>query len=73
MDFTGFTPKQFLETCVLSGCDYVDSVAGIGLKKAHSMMKRHKSIFKAIRMMRFEGCAVPAGYEDAVRCAEFQM
>jgi hypothetical protein len=25
---------MFLEMCVLSGCDYVDSIPGIGIKKA---------------------------------------
>lgn len=30
-----FSQEQFMEMCVMSGCDYLPSVAGIGLKKAH--------------------------------------
>jgi len=32
--FEKFTPDMFLTCCILSGCDYLDSIKGIGLKKA---------------------------------------
>jgi 5'-3' exonuclease len=37
-DFSLFTLDMFLITCIVSGCDYVDSVKGIGFVKAHSIV-----------------------------------
>lgn len=37
-DFSLFTQDMFLITCIVSGCDYVDSVKGIGFVKAHSIV-----------------------------------
>ena len=32
--FKDFTHEMFLTACILSGCDYIDSIKGIGLQKA---------------------------------------
>lgn len=63
MSFVGFTPQMFLEMCVLSGCDYLPSLAGVGLKKAHSLIRRFKTYNKVLRHMKFEGISVPKDYE----------
>lgn len=39
-DFSLFTHDMFLITCIVSGCDYVDSVKGIGFVKAHSIVQK---------------------------------
>ena len=36
----GFTIDSFRHMCILSGCDYLASVPGIGLGKALKLMKR---------------------------------
>ena len=36
----GFTVDSFRHMCILSGCDYLASVPGIGLGKALKLMKR---------------------------------
>lgn len=35
---------QFIDLCILLGCDYTDSIDGIGLKKAYDLIKKYKSI-----------------------------
>ena len=38
-----FTPKMFTEACVLSGCDYLSSIHGMGIKTAFKKMSTYKS------------------------------
>ncbi|KAG0184285.1 Elongation of fatty acids protein 2 [Apophysomyces sp. BC1034] len=40
--------KQFVDLCILCGCDYVESIRGIGPARAYSMIKEHKSIEEAL-------------------------
>jgi hypothetical protein len=63
MSFVGFTSEMFLEMCILSGCDYLPSLAGVGIKKAHSLIRRFKTYAKVLRHMKFEGISVPKEYE----------
>lgn len=48
LDFSGFTKQMFLEMCILSGCDYLQSVPGMGLKRAHALIQKFKSYEKVI-------------------------
>lgn len=34
-DFRGWERDEFLSMCILSGCDYLSSIQGIGLKKVN--------------------------------------
>ena len=43
LDFSTFSDDMFLKMAVLSGCDYLDSIKGIGLKKAHKMILEQKN------------------------------
>jgi len=36
--------EQFVDLCILLGCDYVDKIKGIGPKKAIELVKKHKNI-----------------------------
>ncbi|KAI5819502.1 PIN domain-like protein [Pyronema omphalodes] len=63
VSFVGWTQDQFRWMCILSGCDYLDSVPGMGLKTAHRMLKRYKDVEKVLRALRFEGKKkIPEGY-----------
>eukprot|EP00767_Chilomastix_cuspidata_P003354 gnl/Chilomastix_cuspidata/3473.p1 GENE.gnl/Chilomastix_cuspidata/3473~~gnl/Chilomastix_cuspidata/3473.p1 ORF type:complete len:494 (-),score=194.64 gnl/Chilomastix_cuspidata/3473:99-1580(-) len=42
-DLSGFTHAQFRAMCILSGCDYLDSPRGIGLKTAARLIATHGS------------------------------
>lgn len=46
LNLTGFTKQMFLEMCILSGCDYLQSLPGMGLKKAHALIKKFKNYDK---------------------------
>jgi flap endonuclease-1 len=35
---------QFIDLCILLGCDYTDSIDGVGLKKAYDLIKKYKNI-----------------------------
>ena len=35
---------QFIDLCILLGCDYCESIRGIGPKRAIDLIKRHKTI-----------------------------
>ncbi|ETK76534.1 hypothetical protein F441_17413 [Phytophthora nicotianae CJ01A1] len=70
MSFHMFTEQMFLEMCIFSGCDYLPSIPGFGLKKAYTAMKQHGSFTKIIRALRLEGkVRVPATYEEDFRKA----
>lgn len=42
----GFTEKKFREMCILSGCDYLQSVKGMGLITAHKLLRKHSTVNK---------------------------
>ncbi|XP_076807798.1 uncharacterized protein LOC143451248 [Clavelina lepadiformis] len=42
-NLVGFTPDLFRQMCILSGCDYLPSVKGVGLVKACKALKLSKS------------------------------
>jgi flap endonuclease-1 len=39
-----FTQSQFIDLCILMGCDYCDTIKGVGPKRAIDLIKEHKSI-----------------------------
>ena len=43
LNFQSFTHDKFLTTCILSGCDYLDSIKGIGFKKAFKLVYENGS------------------------------
>jgi flap endonuclease-1 len=43
-----FTEDQFIDLCILLGCDYCDSIAGIGPKTAIKLVAEYKCIEKVI-------------------------
>ena len=65
MNFRNFTHDMLLITCILSGCDYLDSIKGIGFKKAHKLVYETGSDIKALfRKIRREGKHfIPPSYE----------
>ncbi|KAF4031544.1 XPG I-region [Phytophthora infestans] len=70
MSFHMFTEQMFLEMCIFSGCDYLPSIPGFGLKKAYTAMKQHGSFAKIVRALRLEGkVRIPATYEEDFRKA----
>lgn len=55
ISLTGWTDTEFRQMAILSGCDYLGSITGLGLKTAYRMIRKHKTSEKAIRMLQFDG------------------
>lgn len=54
------------QMCIFAGCDYLSSLPGMGIRRAYSLIKQHRSFRKALRRLRLEGkVKVPADYEVA--------
>lgn len=72
VSFEGWGAAEFRQMAILSGCDYLPSIVGMGLKNAHKLLRRYESAEKVVQALRLEGkMSVPLGYEDAFRRAEF--
>jgi len=65
LNFKNFTDDMLLTCCIVSGCDYLDSIKGIGFKKAHKLtMEYGDDIQKILKFIRREGkFIVPQDYE----------
>lgn len=44
-----FTMPQFIDLCILMGCDYTESIRGIGPKTAFNLITQHKSIEEVLK------------------------
>lgn len=66
----GWCMDQFRIMAILSGCDYLPSLLGIGLKKAQKLIQEHKTLQRVIRKLQFDGkVVVPDTYELEVKKA----
>ena len=71
VSFVGWSDVQFREMAILSGCDYLPSIQGIGIITAAKLMRKHKTVEKVLQFLRLEGAKrIPKGYLEALRIAE---
>ena len=47
-EFELSSQDEFIDLCILMGCDYCDSIKGIGGKKGLDLIKKHKTIEKIV-------------------------
>ncbi|KAJ3340019.1 Elongation of fatty acids protein 2 [Gonapodya sp. JEL0774] len=68
----GMTMAQFIDLCILLGCDYCDSIKGIGPSKAYELIKKHGTIEEVLKHLDTKKYAVPAEwpYAEARRLFE---
>ena len=55
IDFRSFSFEMILLMCVASGCDYLSSVRGMGIKNSYKYTMKHKEPMKLLKNMRLEG------------------
>lgn len=48
------THGEFVDLCILLGCDYCDTIRGIGPKRALALIERHRSIENAVQSEALE-------------------
>lgn len=58
---------EFVDLCILLGCDYCESIKGIGPKKAIELMEKHRSIEKILENIDKKKFIIPENwnYEQA--------
>jgi flap endonuclease-1 len=59
----GITHEQFVDLCILLGCDYCDTIRGIGPKTALKLIREHKNIEAILDVIDREKYVVPESYE----------
>uniref|UniRef100_A0A6B2KYW9 Exonuclease 1 n=1 Tax=Arcella intermedia TaxID=1963864 RepID=A0A6B2KYW9_9EUKA len=69
LDFRSFNKDNFRHMCILSGCDYLKNIAGVGVKKAHQFVSRFKCPSRIIQAMR-QVHKVPHNYENDFKRAD---
>jgi flap endonuclease-1 len=57
----GITMEQFIDICILCGCDYTDSIRGIGPKKAFEHIKKYKNIETMLKYLDKTKYPIPEG------------
>ncbi|CAH2354125.1 exodeoxyribonuclease 1 [[Candida] railenensis] len=60
---SSYTQEHLRLVAILSGCDYTKGIAGIGLKTAFTLVRRHSSIEKILQYLRTDGKAVSSEFE----------
>jgi flap endonuclease-1 len=65
----GLTREQFIDLCILCGCDYTDKIGGIGPVRALSLIQKHGSIEKVLENLDPSKYKIPEPfpYEEARR------
>ncbi|RXW15314.1 hypothetical protein EST38_g10540 [Candolleomyces aberdarensis] len=71
ISLVGWSDVQFRAMAILSGCDYLPSIPGIGLKTACTLLRKWKTVEQVIRVVTLEGKkAVPPDYAQKFKLAE---
>lgn len=60
-----FTHEQFVDLCILLGCDYCESIRGIGPKRAIELVAQFQSIEKIIDNIDTKKYVVPDSWNYA--------
>ncbi|KAI9583000.1 flap endonuclease 1 [Glossina fuscipes] len=59
LDGFGLTSREFIDLCILLGCDYCDGIRGIGPKRATELMNSYKDIETILEKIDRKKYAVP--------------
>ncbi|KAJ1311179.1 hypothetical protein OPQ81_009680 [Rhizoctonia solani] len=71
LSLLGWGDQELRWMAMLSGCDYIDSLPGLGLKTAHKLLRKWKTVEKVIQAIRMDGSfKMPKGYLESFRIAE---
>ncbi|XP_019899742.2 arf-GAP domain and FG repeat-containing protein 1b isoform X5 [Esox lucius] len=67
LDILKLTHEEFVDLCILLGCDYCDKIAGFGPKKALTLIQQHRTIENIVLNINRKTHPVPVfwRYEDA--------
>lgn len=54
--------NEFIDLCILLGCDYCDSIRGIGPKRAIDLIKQHRNIETIVKNLDQKKYTVPENW-----------
>jgi len=65
-----YTHKEFLDLCILCGCDYLGTITNVGAQTAHKLMSKHRSIENVLAALDKNKYKVPElwDYQAARAC-----
>ncbi|KAM6503352.1 exodeoxyribonuclease 1 [Amanita muscaria] len=71
ISLVGWSDVQFRAMAILSGCDYLPSIPGIGLKTACTLLRKWKTVNQVVKVLLLEGKkSVPKDYLKRFEMAE---
>ena len=56
---------QFVDFCIMCGCDYTETIRGIGPKTALALIRKHKTIGGVLEVRARRAAAVRRRFGDA--------
>jgi len=59
----GLTEESFVALCVMSGCDYLKNIKGVGVMTALTLLHEYGGLNEAVKALRKKGKDVPPDYE----------
>lgn len=62
VSLTGWSDGDFRHMAIMSGCDYLNGLPGVGLKTAYRMLRKSKTPERVVKMMQFDGKRVSENY-----------
>ncbi|KAI9147766.1 nuclease-like protein [Paramyrothecium foliicola] len=62
VSLTGWSDTEFRRMAILSGCDYLNGLPGVGLKTAYRLVRQAKSPERIVKMVQFQGKHVSENY-----------
>ncbi|KAK8686717.1 hypothetical protein V6N13_125737 [Hibiscus sabdariffa] len=66
--FRNFDKELFTGMCVLAGCDFLPSVPGIGIVKAHSLVSKYRNLDRVLSVLKIEkGSQMPEDYSKSFK------
>ncbi|KAJ0764896.1 putative exodeoxyribonuclease I [Helianthus annuus] len=66
--FLHFDKELFTGMCVLAGCDFLPSVPGIGIAKAHALVSKYRNLDRVLSVLKYDkGDQMPKDYFTSFR------
>lgn len=71
ISLVGWSDAEFRCMAILSGCDYLPNISGMGLRTAYQLVRKYKSIDRIVRDLAFsKRFQLPARYQESFRRAD---
>jgi len=74
-DLRNFNADMILTMCILSGCDYLDSIKGMGLKTSFKMITKHRTAENTLKTLRIAGQLpiIPCTHHPVVDLLQYEL